>query len=179
MRRAPIVLVTTAIGTVGVLMFKPGEPAVVASTSQSTGSTQQATATTSGGVTTATGDPITTQYGTTQVEVTIKAGKITDIKTLQSPADEPRSQQISSAAIPTLRQSALTKQSAAIDTVSGATFTSKSYAASLQSALDKAGFKAADGSTAPTTAPTEDADGGPGGGGGHGFGGGGGFGGGN
>jgi major membrane immunogen (membrane-anchored lipoprotein) len=79
--------------------------------------------------------------------------------------------QISNAAVPTLRQSALTKQSAAIDTVSGATFTSKSYAASLQSALDKAKFKAADGSTAPTTAPTGSEEHGHGGG----FGGRGGF----
>ena len=69
---------------------------------------------------------------------------------------------ISSAAEPLLRQSALTTQTAAIDTVSGATFTSVSYEASLQSALDKLGFKAADGSRASTTIPN--GDGGPGGG---------------
>jgi hypothetical protein len=37
-----------------------------------------------------------------------------------------------------------------VDAVSGATYTSLSYEASLQSALDKLGFKAADGSTAST-----------------------------
>jgi major membrane immunogen (membrane-anchored lipoprotein) len=52
----------------------------------------------------------------------------------------------------------LTKQTAAVDSVSGATITSQAYTASLQSALDKAGFKAADGSTASTTPPTESAD---------------------
>jgi len=36
----------------------------------------------------------------------------------------------------------------AVDAVSGATFTSAGYAQSLQAALDKLGFKAADGSRA-------------------------------
>jgi uncharacterized protein with FMN-binding domain len=39
---------------------------------------------------------------------------------------------------------------AAVDAVSGATYTSLSYEASLQSALDKIGFKAPDGSVAST-----------------------------
>jgi uncharacterized protein with FMN-binding domain len=160
MRRAPIVLAATILGTTGVLMFKPREatPALASDTSTS----KQATVKKSGTSTVATGSPVDTQFGTTQVQVTIKDGKITDVKALQTPSGDPRSAQISSYAEPTLRQSALTKQSAAIDTVSGATFTSKSYAASLQSALDKAKFKAADGSTAPTTAPTEDGGGGRG-----------------
>jgi uncharacterized protein with FMN-binding domain len=168
MRRAPIVLAATVIGTTGVLMFKPKEPSVLAASSSST-STGQATVTKSGTTTVATGSPITTQFGTTQVQVTIKAGKITDVKALQEPSNEPQSAQISSSAIPSLVQSALTKQSAAIDTVSGATYTSGSFAASLQSALNKAGFKAANGATAPTTAPTGDTGrGGHGGGGGFG-----------
>ena len=163
MRRAPIVLAATILGTTGVLMFKPREATVsVTSATSSTSTSQQATAKKSGSSTIATGAPISTQFGTTQVRVTIKNGRITDVKALQIPSNEPQSVQISNRAIPTLRQSVLTKQSAAIDSVSGATFTSKSYAASLQSALDKAKFKAADGSTAPTAAPTEDANGGHG-----------------
>ena len=173
MRRAPIVIIATVVGTIAVLGFKPKAAESLTASGTSATALAQASATTSAGVTTATGAPITTQFGTTQVQATIKNGKITAIKTLQSPANEPQSQQISSQAIPILQQSALTKQSADIDTVSGATYTSKSYAASLQSALDKAGFKAADGQVAPTTAPTadsgEDGHGGPGGpGGGHG-----------
>ncbi|MFD8815011.1 FMN-binding protein [Streptomyces sp. NPDC059627] len=157
MRRAPIVLVSTVIGTTAVLTFKPHEitPAIASSSSSSSSTSQGATVKKSGSTTTATGAVVSTQFGNTQVQVTIKSGKITDVKALQIPSNEPQSVQISNAAVPTLRQSVLAKQSAAIDTVSGATFTSKSYAASLQSALDKAGFKAADGSTAPTTAPTE------------------------
>jgi uncharacterized protein with FMN-binding domain len=67
--------------------------------------------------------------------------------------DDPRSAGISSSAAPTLKQEALTRQSAAIDAVSGATFTSAGYARSLQSALDKLGFKAADGSRATLQVP--------------------------
>ncbi|MCW2873399.1 FMN-binding protein [Actinacidiphila oryziradicis] len=164
MRRAPIVLVATILGTTGVLMFKPREATIsVASSASSTSTGKQATVKKSAGSTIATGTPVSTQFGTTQVSVTIKNGKITDVKALQVPSNDSRSAQISNIAIPTLQQSALTKQSAAIDTVSGATYTSKSYAASLQSALDKAKFKAADGATAPTAAPTEDANGGRGG----------------
>jgi FMN-binding domain len=71
--------------------------------------------------------------------------------------------QISSGAEPALRESALAKQSAAIDAVSGATITSASYEASLQSALDQLGFKAADGSRGSSTIPdVEEHDGGPG-----------------
>jgi uncharacterized protein with FMN-binding domain len=161
MRRAPIVLAATILGTTGVLMFKPREATIAVASSTST--SQQATVKTTAGSTVATGSPINTQFGTTQVQVTIKNGKITEVKALQIPSNEPQSVQISNAAVPTLRQSALTKQSAAVDTVSGATYTSQSYAASLQSALDKAKFKAADGSTAPTAAPTADANGGHGG----------------
>ncbi|HTE64032.1 MAG TPA: FMN-binding protein [Solirubrobacteraceae bacterium] len=51
------------------------------------------------------------------------------------------------------RESALARQSAAIDAVSGATITSASYGASLQSALDKLGFEAADGSRDSSTIP--------------------------
>ena len=54
------------------------------------------------------------------------------------PNDRPRSAQISSIAAPILRREALAAQSASIDTVSGATYTSEAYAQSLQAALDSA-----------------------------------------
>ena len=52
-----------------------------------------------------------------------------------------RSVAIDNQAIPELRQEVLTAQSANIDGVSGATFTSEAYAASLQAALDALHFK--------------------------------------
>jgi uncharacterized protein with FMN-binding domain len=91
-----------------------------------------------------------TRYGPAQVRVTVSNGKIVKIEALQLQNADPKSQAISSYTAPVLQQSALTKQTAAVDTVSGATYTSLSYEASLQSALDKLGFKAPDGSTAST-----------------------------
>jgi uncharacterized protein with FMN-binding domain len=88
-----------------------------------------------------------------QVRVTVNDGKITAIQGLVLTGNDPRSAQISSFAEPTLQQEALSKQSAAIDAVSGATFTSAGYAQSLQSALDKLGFKAPDGSRATLQVP--------------------------
>jgi uncharacterized protein with FMN-binding domain len=59
---------------------------------------------------------------------------------VQLPSDRARSQGISSDAGPQLRSEALRAQSARINTVSGATYTSDGYAQSLQSALDRAGI---------------------------------------
>jgi uncharacterized protein with FMN-binding domain len=87
---------------------------------------------------TLTGDAVDNQYGTVQVQVTLTGNQITDIVAVQMPNSHQRSQEISQAAEPILRQEALQAQSAQIDLVSGATFTSESYAQSLQAALDQA-----------------------------------------
>jgi uncharacterized protein with FMN-binding domain len=95
------------------------------------------------------------------VRVTIAGGKITEVEALQLQGNDPKSVQISGSAAPLLRQSALAKQTADVDAVSGATITSASYEASLQSALDKAGFTAADGSRGSSAIPqVEEHDGG-------------------
>jgi uncharacterized protein with FMN-binding domain len=86
-----------------------------------------------------TGTSVATPYGNVQVKVTIASGKITDVVALTYPNGH-ESDQINAQAIPALRQEALTAQSAKINTVSGATWTSQGYAQSLQSALDQAGF---------------------------------------
>ncbi len=83
------------------------------------------------------GQPVSFEFGTVQVQVTIAGGRITDVTALQLPAGDPRSSQISQYAEPYLRESALQAQSAAVDIVSGATYTSQAYAQSLQSALDQ------------------------------------------
>jgi uncharacterized protein with FMN-binding domain len=72
------------------------------------------------------------------VQVIVSGGKITDVKALQYPTDRPQSAYISSVAIPYLHDEVLKAQSAQIDIISGATFTSDSYAQSLQSALAQA-----------------------------------------
>ena len=87
-----------------------------------------------------TGKPISTQYGVMQVAAVVKAGKITDVRVLKQTDTGPRSVQIDANALPKLKTAAITKQSANVDVVSGATYTSTGYAKSLQSALDKAGL---------------------------------------
>jgi uncharacterized protein with FMN-binding domain len=86
---------------------------------------------------TVTGQLIDMRYGPVQVQVTIAGGRITDVTALELPAGG-RSGRISSFAEPNLRSEVLTAQSANIDIVSGATYTSDAYAQSLQSALDQA-----------------------------------------
>jgi uncharacterized protein with FMN-binding domain len=85
-----------------------------------------------------TGQTYSDQYGNLQVQVVISGGRITDVKLLQYPRNEPQSSFISSQALPLLREEVLQAQSAKIDAISGATFTSENYAASVQSALDLA-----------------------------------------
>jgi uncharacterized protein with FMN-binding domain len=143
MRRAPIVLASTAAGLAAVLSFKPHQPApsAAAAPTATATATAGATRTPSGsGTKTADGDVVPTQYGNAQVRVTVSGGKITKIEALQLQGNDPKSVMISGYAEPILRADALSKQSADIDIVSGATYTSESYKASLQSALDKLGF---------------------------------------
>jgi uncharacterized protein with FMN-binding domain len=158
--RAPIVLGATALGLAATLGFNTHHAgstatAAVASTSGSSStssssksttssSTKTASSTTSASTPkTATSDAIGTQYGNVQLKVTVANGKITKIEALQLPSNDPKSQEIGSYAEPLLTQSALSKQDGTVDAVSGATYTSDGYASALQSALDKAGFKAA------------------------------------
>ncbi|MFC9931435.1 FMN-binding protein [Streptomyces sp. NPDC127190] len=87
-----------------------------------------------------TGATVQTRYGPVQVRITLTGSRITGATALRSPNDAARSQQISATAVPRLNQETLTAQSAHIDSVSGATYTSAGYKQSLQSALDQAGI---------------------------------------
>ncbi|NGO45563.1 FMN-binding protein [Streptomyces ureilyticus] len=88
---------------------------------------------------TVTGATAQTKYGPVQVRITLSGDRITRASAVQSPSSPPRSEEISSTASPKLNQETLEAQSADIDTVSGATYTSEGYKQSLQSALDQAG----------------------------------------
>src|SRR5215210_3621999 len=143
MTRSPIVIAATVAGTAGVLAFHAQAPAVrtATATTATPAATATATATSGSGSGTATGDAVDTQYGPAQVKVTVKNGKIVAVEAVQLQNSEPRSQQISSSAAPILQEEILSTQSADVDAVSGATFTSGSYLQSVQSALDKLGYK--------------------------------------
>jgi len=84
------------------------------------------------------GKVVETRYGPVQVQAQVSGGKLVDVAVVQYPDGDGKSLRINSRALPTLRSEALSAQSANVDTVSGATYTSDGYARSLQSALDEA-----------------------------------------
>lgn len=90
--------------------------------------------------TTVEGPVISTRFGPVQVSIVVSGGQIQDVVAGQLPAGG-HSGRISSFAEPILREEALQAQSASIDTVSGATYTSDAYAQSLQAAIDQAGIE--------------------------------------
>lgn len=104
-------------------------PSPVASTAPETDPTPASS------VQTKTGQTVDTAYGPVQVQAVLTNGKLTDIRVLQIPQETPRDREIADFAAPELRQEALSAQSANIDIVSGATYTSTGYIQSLQSAL--------------------------------------------
>lgn len=156
-RRGLIAIVATTLGLALVISFKtPDAPPIVVPGGATTGirstvpdPTLRPGVTALPGATavpapagslrdgTVTGQLEDMRFGPVQVQVTISGGKIADIAAVALPTGG-RSGRISQFAEPVLRSEALTAQSANIDIVSGATYTSEAYAASLQSALDQA-----------------------------------------
>lgn len=84
-----------------------------------------------------TGTVINTLYGPVQVAVSEQEGHIADVKALQLPTEHAQSLFISERVAPLLREEALQAQSAEINIVSGATYTSEGFAQSLQAALSQ------------------------------------------
>jgi uncharacterized protein with FMN-binding domain len=91
-----------------------------------------------GAMRTVTGTVASTPYGPMQVQLVLTGKVITKVNVLQQTDLGQESNQIDSLAIPKLTSETLTAQSARIDAVSGATWTSQGYTQSLQSALDQA-----------------------------------------
>ena len=112
--------------------------------STSSGTTSSGSSGTSGSTSssskTYTGDAASTRYGDVQVQITVADGKVTASTVTEVPWNDHKDQEINSYAVPILNEEAVSAQSASIDMVSGATFTSQGYAESLQSALDQAGL---------------------------------------
>jgi uncharacterized protein with FMN-binding domain len=80
-----------------------------------------------------TGQAVDTNYGPVQVQITVSDGKIT-----QADGQDEGGSSIGQNAIPQLNQEAVQAQSASIQAVSGATYTSEGYIQSLQQAIDSA-----------------------------------------
>ncbi|MGS2586879.1 FMN-binding protein [Streptomyces hebeiensis] len=141
-RRIMIGAAATASAVVALLALKqPGGSSVAGSAQQpGAGAGTSVGAAGAAGGQTVLGEAVNTQYGPVQVRVTVTDGKITQAEAVQAPNSDARSQSITANAVPTLNQAALTTQNAQVDAVSGASYTSKGYQESLQSALDKAGL---------------------------------------
>jgi len=167
MRRAVLTLGGTVAGLAALFSFKshplaapaaapaPATPSASAGTSQAvTGGTGSGSGSAAAGQTASaapkasapaaaatrkiTGTVANTQYGPMQVEVTLAGKKITNVTVLQRTDDGTESDQVDANAIPKLVSETLAAQSARIDAVSGASYTSSGYIQSLQSALDQA-----------------------------------------
>jgi len=85
-----------------------------------------------------TGSDVANRFGDVVVRVVISNGHISDVQAVTLPTDRAESAYISSVVGPMLRTEVLQAQSANIDIISGATYTSQSYAQSLESALQQA-----------------------------------------
>ncbi|QIJ61686.1 FMN-binding protein [Streptomyces sp. JB150] len=143
-RRALLATAATVSGIVLLLSLKPASDP--ASASAAGGAAPQPTAVApspqggagAAGATTVTGDAVRTQYGPVQVRITVSGGRIVDAEAVRAPSGG-RSSQITADAVPRLNQAAIAADTADIDAVSGATYTSTGYRQSLQSALDRVG----------------------------------------
>jgi uncharacterized protein with FMN-binding domain len=80
-------------------------------------------------------------YGELAARVTISGGHITAVSVPAIRTAEQYSQQLAAQVIPMLNKEVLAAQSAHIQAVSGASYTSQAYAASVQAALDQVHFK--------------------------------------
>ena len=147
-----LVLGGTVAGFLGVLgLHRPAAPRALGSQSapaqsaptqgpgQSAGPGRAATA--AGPAGTVTGPVVAYGYGELAARVAISHGRITGVSVPVLKTAEQFSQQLANRYIPVLRQEVLAAQSAHIQAVSGATYTSDAYAQSVQAALDKAHFK--------------------------------------
>lgn len=85
------------------------------------------------------GSVASTAYGPMQVQISVTGGRITKAAVLQQTDVGSYSSQLDSVAVPQLTNETLAAQSAKIDAVSGASYTSQGYVQSLQSALDQPG----------------------------------------
>jgi uncharacterized protein with FMN-binding domain len=154
MRRAAIALLATFAGVAWILGYKvtphtagiaatsPGQP--TAPTEQPSpgtvtpGATPSPTPRPAGATGNFTGSDVPNRFGDVQVRLVISNGRVTDVQALQLPSDRAQSAYISQVAGPILRSEVIQAQSARIDIVSGATYTSQSYAQSVESALQQA-----------------------------------------
>jgi uncharacterized protein with FMN-binding domain len=139
--RATLTLMVPALATVlGACGGSSSSPPPAATTTQAGTGTPTTTTTPPkavSGARSVSGTVIANRFGDNQVTLVVKGKKIQDVR-YALPTDRPRSAEINAQAGPLLRQEVLQAQSATIDVISGATYTSQSFAQSLQVAIQRA-----------------------------------------
>jgi uncharacterized protein with FMN-binding domain len=153
MRRAAVITGITVVGAAWLLTYKttahpsglaaaptspPDQTSVQPSPPTSSGTSPSAAPPSQGASGTFTGQDVPNRFGDVQVQVVVANGRITAVNALHLPSDRAQSAYISQVAGPLLHDEALQAQSARIDVISGATYTSDSYAQSLESAVQQA-----------------------------------------
>jgi uncharacterized protein with FMN-binding domain len=142
-KRAPIVIAGTVAGLVAVLEFHttPAKVTLAGGSALSTGSKSASSAVAGpAGTHTVNGPQVNYSWGVLAVKITVSNHKITKVGLAYlNDGGNPRSQFIDQQSIPLLEQQALQAQSANIQGVSGASYTSAGFAQSLQSALHALG----------------------------------------
>jgi FMN-binding domain len=141
MKRLILAVASTIAGLIALLSFRThAGPVAVGSLPAASLGPVPSLAAPSGrtGAVTTLGQAVTDQYGTIQVRIVTVGGRIRSVAFAKLAGDEELSDLINAQAGPLLLQRTLVAQSANIDAVSGATYTSDAYRQSLQSALDRA-----------------------------------------
>lgn len=128
---------TSSASSSGHRSSSSGSTASPASGSKSGQSTPATSTGSSSTARSATGTAENFGYGILSVKVSVHGKHIAAVQVASLQVAEPTSQYLSEQAIPMLRSEVLQAQSAQINAISGATYTSEAYAYSLQSALDK------------------------------------------
>lgn len=103
----------------------PGTPSVSATSAKPAPTTKAQSRT-------VTGSSVRTRYGNVEVQVVFTGTQITDVVPVRLPDSNDVDQEIDQQAVPILIQETLSAQSANIQAVSGATYTSDGYVRSLQ-----------------------------------------------
>jgi uncharacterized protein with FMN-binding domain len=150
MRKTAAALASTAAGLAAVLALHSvrqavplvGATAPPSSTSQRSSSRTTSTSTSpsstqAGGRSRVLGASEQYGFGVLSVRVTATGHRIDNVSVATLQTAESYSQSLAQEAIPILRNEVLAAQSARVNAVSGATYTSEAYLYSLQSALDK------------------------------------------
>lgn len=148
-RRVVLATAATVSGVVLLLSLKPASDPHASAAGAAPQQTAAAQESPQGGAAAAgsgtiDGNVVQTQYGKVQVRLTVSNGRITKADAVQAPKGG-TSDQKTALSVPRLNQETVAAQSANIDSVSGATYTSTGYKKSLQSAIDK--MKASAGSS--------------------------------